>query len=140
MNSLRRLRKMFNVYKLPYDVKPPYTHIVQVGDPILRSVSRNVPPAEIRSIDVQEVRNMCVWVRISYVNYCWIICIFREQVIRIMLQIMKNDQLAGISAPQIGVPLRIIAMQCPMEFLLKLFSMKEIEERQMATMEPRVMH
>lgn len=41
-NYLQRCFKLLSVYRLPYEVKPPYTHVVQVGDPVLRSRAEEI--------------------------------------------------------------------------------------------------
>lgn len=51
----KRLLKALKVYKLPYENKPPYTHFVQIGDPVLRTPSTPVSRYDIHMAYVQEV-------------------------------------------------------------------------------------
>ena len=67
---------------------PPYNHVCQVGDPVLRSQAAHVDPATISSPEVQEV-------------------------IRTMVKVMRRLECVGLSAPQVGVPLRIVALEYP---------------------------
>lgn len=65
---------------------PPYLHVVQIGDPILRNVSEPVPLDKIKTNEIQNLIK-----KLEYV-------------------IDKYGSL-GMSAPQIGVNLRIFAMR-----------------------------
>lgn len=64
---------------------PPYTHVVQIGDPLLRRACGDVPVDKIQTEEIQTLIK-----KLRYV-------------------ITKYDCL-GMSAPQIGVNLRIFAM------------------------------
>lgn len=72
--------------------RPPYNHVCQVGDPVLRTKAEEVEINKIRDTDVQNV-------------------------ITKLLQVMKTYQAVGISAPQIGVPLRIAVFEFPQKYL-----------------------
>ncbi|KAJ8733567.1 hypothetical protein PYW08_001865 [Mythimna loreyi] len=65
---------------------PPYEHVVQIGDPLLRKVSEPVPLDKIKTTEIQTIIK-----KLEYV-------------------INKYGSL-GMSAPQIGVNLRIFAMR-----------------------------
>ncbi|XP_062403528.1 peptide deformylase, mitochondrial [Sardina pilchardus] len=78
--------------KLKSPPKPPYSHVCQVGDPVLRGQAATVAPEEVGSADVQ-------------------------QVIRTLVQVMRRLECVGLSAPQIGVPLRILALEYPKKML-----------------------
>ncbi|XP_074487810.1 peptide deformylase, mitochondrial [Sebastes fasciatus] len=67
---------------------PPYSHVCQVGDPVLRSHAAAVDPADITGPDVQKV-------------------------VSTMVKVMRKLECVGLSAPQIGVPLRILALEYP---------------------------
>ena len=54
--SVQRLSHLWQRLFRPATVKPPYSHVVQLGDPALRSTALPVKPEEIQSPDVQEVR------------------------------------------------------------------------------------
>ncbi|KAL1465516.1 hypothetical protein WDU94_005079 [Cyamophila willieti] len=68
--------------------KPPYDHITQIGDPVLRHVCKPVDAAEINSDKTQEL-------------------------IIQMKNIMHKFQLFGLSAPQVGLPLRLFIIAFP---------------------------
>lgn len=65
---------------------PPYEHVIQIGDPMLRKVSEPVPLDKIKSNEIQTIIK-----KLEYV-------------------INKYGSL-GMSAPQIGLNIRIFAMQ-----------------------------
>ncbi|XP_022192929.2 peptide deformylase, mitochondrial [Nilaparvata lugens] len=67
--------------------KPPYSHIVQIGDPILRSKARNVDPKEFGTRSFNIVLNTLHRV-------------FRKYESRVI----------GLSAPQIGINLRVFIL------------------------------
>lgn len=67
---------------------PPYNHVCQVGDPVLRSHAAAVDPAAVTGSEIQ-------------------------QVISTMVKVMRKLDCVGLSAPQIGVPLRILALEYP---------------------------
>lgn len=72
--------------------KPPYSHVCQVGDPVLRSKAAAVEPSAIGGAEVQ-------------------------QVIKTLVKVMRRLECVGLSAPQIGVPLQIIALEYPEKML-----------------------
>uniref|UniRef100_A0A3Q0SBX5 Peptide deformylase n=1 Tax=Amphilophus citrinellus TaxID=61819 RepID=A0A3Q0SBX5_AMPCI len=65
---------------------PPYSHVCQVGDPVLRSHAAAVDPAAVTGPEIQRV-------------------------ISTMVKVMRKLDCVGLSAPQIGVPLRILALE-----------------------------
>ncbi|KAM7396339.1 hypothetical protein PAMP_019384 [Pampus punctatissimus] len=71
---------------------PPYSHVCQVGDPVLRSHAAAVDPSAIIGPEIQ-------------------------QVINTMVKVMRKLECVGLSAPQIGVPLRILALEYPQKML-----------------------
>lgn len=71
---------------------PPYSHVCQVGDPVLRSHAAAVDPSAITGSEIQ-------------------------QVINTMVKVMRKLECVGLSAPQIGVPLRILALEYPQMML-----------------------
>ncbi|XP_028306055.1 peptide deformylase, mitochondrial [Gouania willdenowi] len=71
---------------------PPYSHVCQVGDPVLRSHAAAVDPSEVTGPEVQ-------------------------QVIGTLVKVMRRLECVGLSAPQIGVPLRILALEYPKKML-----------------------
>lgn len=87
-------------------MEPPYTHIVQVGDPVLRQKSHPVPLDAIKSKEL---------------NF------FIDQ----MVQVMRDYKLAGIAAPQMGMNLQIIIMEfsdeLKREFSSEIYKVREME-------------
>lgn len=71
---------------------PPYCHVCQVGDPVLRSHAVAVDPAAITGPEIQ-------------------------QVINTLVKVMRKLECVGLSAPQIGVPLCILALEYPEKML-----------------------
>ncbi|XP_014281373.1 peptide deformylase, mitochondrial isoform X1 [Halyomorpha halys] len=67
---------------------PPYKHVVQIGDPILRSAAKPVDPSTLKRGPMIKLFN-----RLYY--------------------LMTVTKAAGLAAPQIGVSLRVFAIQCP---------------------------
>ncbi|XP_066570022.1 peptide deformylase, mitochondrial isoform X2 [Amia ocellicauda] len=65
---------------------PPYKHVCQVGDPILRSKASQVDPTQINSPEIQKV-------------------------IRTLVKVMRKLDCVGLSAPQVGVPLQILVAE-----------------------------
>ncbi|KAM7414087.1 hypothetical protein PAMA_019081 [Pampus argenteus] len=71
---------------------PPYSHACQVGDPVLRSRAAAVDPSDIKGPEIQ-------------------------QVINTMVKVMRKLECVGLSAPQVGVPLRILVLEYPQKML-----------------------
>uniref|UniRef100_A0AAY5JZJ3 Peptide deformylase n=1 Tax=Esox lucius TaxID=8010 RepID=A0AAY5JZJ3_ESOLU len=71
---------------------PPYPNVCQVGDPVLRAKAALVDPGSVLGPEVQEV-------------------------IRTMVKVMRKFDCVGLSAPQVGVPLRILALEFPERML-----------------------
>lgn len=65
---------------------PPYEHVVQIGDPRLRKISEPVPIDKIKTSEVQKVIKTLEYVTNKYGS-------------------------VGMSAPQIGVNMRIFVMR-----------------------------
>ncbi|XP_041794839.1 peptide deformylase, mitochondrial isoform X2 [Chelmon rostratus] len=70
----------------PVPCSHPYSTNVKVGDPVLRSHASAVDPAAITGPEIQ-------------------------QVINTMVKVMRKVDSVGLSAPQIGVPLRILVLE-----------------------------
>lgn len=77
--------KWYKEYWGPRINNPPYKHVTQIGDPVLRNVAKEVSKDKINSDEVQ-------------------------QVIETMKYVMNKYKSMGLAAPQIGVSLRIFAM------------------------------
>ncbi|XP_034132617.1 peptide deformylase, mitochondrial [Drosophila guanche] len=65
---------------------PPYSHFTQIGDPVLRQQAAAVPVELIESPEI-------------------------EAIVEQMVKVLRKYNCVGIAAPQIGVSLRIIAME-----------------------------
>ena len=65
---------------------PPYSHFVQIGDPVLRAKCDPIHPKDIGSDQIQSV-------------------------IDAMKYVLKRYDGVGVSAPQVGIPLQIIMIQ-----------------------------
>lgn len=86
---------------------PPYEHVVQIGDPRLRKVSEPVPLDKIKTNEIQTI--------IKKLEY-----------------VIKKYGSLGMSAPQIGINMRIFVMR----HTLKQISSLPKEVAQMRGMEP----
>lgn len=91
---------------IPKTVKPPYSHVTQIGDPVLRRVAEEVPTDMIKSKEV-------------------------ELIVERMIQVLKKYNCVGLAAPQIGLSLRIIVMHFE-EKVRKVYTKSEYESRQMS--------
>ncbi|XP_018412844.1 PREDICTED: peptide deformylase, mitochondrial [Nanorana parkeri] len=67
---------------------PPYKKVVQTGNPILRGQAESVPPERIPHPETQAL-------------------------LKRMTQIMRSCGCVGLSAPQLGVPLRVMMLELP---------------------------
>ncbi|XP_071568043.1 peptide deformylase, mitochondrial [Temnothorax nylanderi] len=65
----------------------PYTHICQVGDPVLRARAIKIEPEVVRMADFQ-------------------------QVITRLMNVMRTYKMYSLSGPQIGLPWQIFAIDC----------------------------
>lgn len=60
VDALMKIKKFFQISGLPYTITVPYTHVVQIGDPVLRRPAHLVDKDEISSDFVQKVTYDCV--------------------------------------------------------------------------------
>ncbi|CAH2323969.1 peptide deformylase, mitochondrial [Pelobates cultripes] len=67
---------------------PPYPRVTQTGDPVLRCHAAPVPPDQISHPDTVKVINR-------------------------MVRVLRSGGCVGLSAPQLGVPLRILMLELP---------------------------
>lgn len=84
--SYQRLKNWYGNLVKPKPHDPPYKHVVQVGDPVLRTVSEPIP---IKLINSPETNFL----------------------VHRMKHVFSKYSCIGLSAPQIGVPLRVIAIE-----------------------------
>ncbi len=90
----------------------PATPIVQVGDPVLRSIAKPVDPREIPTPAFQAL-------------------------VARMIAVMRAAPGVGLAAPQIGIPLRVIVLEDNAE-RMKTLNPLEISERGRVAFAPRV--
>ncbi|XP_043466094.1 peptide deformylase, mitochondrial-like [Leptopilina heterotoma] len=83
---LRAFKHMMRNYLKPNEVSPPYFHVCQIGDPVLRQPTERVAPETIPSKEIQYI-------------------------IKVLVKTMRLYDACGLSAPQIGVPLQIFAAE-----------------------------
>lgn len=79
-------------HKLVGPPVPPYKHVCQLGDPVLRLPAAAVDPAAVGGAEIQHV-------------------------VKALVTAMRRLDCVGLSAPQIGVPLRILALEYPEKML-----------------------
>lgn len=92
MSPWKRIAKWFQKFTERKPPTPPYTHVVQLGDPTLRNKATSV---DIKHIKTPEIQN----------------------IIQKLTDVMRSREAVGLSAPQIGVPLRIFVMEYPEKVL-----------------------
>lgn len=84
--QLQSFRKWYQQLWKPATTEPPYDHVAQIGDPVLRQKANDVPADAISSPEV---------------NF----------LIDRMTGVLRKYKCVGLSAPQIGIPLNIILME-----------------------------
>lgn len=92
--------------------EPPYLQVCQVGDPALRAVAAPVEPAQLAGPELQ-------------------------QLVQRLVQVMRRRRCVGLSAPQLGVPLQVLALEFP-EALFRACAPRLREVRQMEPFPLRV--
>ncbi|XP_038070127.1 peptide deformylase, mitochondrial-like [Patiria miniata] len=103
---LRELRHRFSKAKMK---TPPYDHVCQVGDPILRGESSPVNPRQIKSAEVQNA-------------------------IKMMTKVMRSAGAVGCAAPQVGMAKQIVVMEFTKEHMESLE--KEVQKAREVTVFP----
>lgn len=93
--------------------EPPYSHVCQVGDPVLRAVAAPVEPAQLAAPELQRL-------------------------VQRLVQVMRRRRCVGLSAPQLGVPLQVLALEFP-EALFRACAPRLRELRQMEPFPLRVL-
>lgn len=87
--SYQRLKNWYAALIKPLQAKaegPPYKHITQIGDPLLRSVADPIPIQLVASPET---------------NF----------LVKRMTNVFRKYDCVGLSAPQIGIPLRVFIME-----------------------------
>ncbi|XP_058460258.1 peptide deformylase, mitochondrial-like isoform X2 [Malaya genurostris] len=88
--------------------EPPYNHVTQIGDPVLRQKSSLVPPEAVTSPEVRLL-------------------------VKLMTDVMRKYDCVGLAAPQIGISLRILVMEFK-EKLRDEYTSIEYKTREMNTL------
>lgn len=106
--SLKSFRKWYQSLWIPLRTEPPYDHVAQIGDPVLRQKANDVPLDSITSPEVQFLVDR-------------------------MTGVLRKYECVGLAAPQIGVPLNIVLLEFT-DKMLKCHSSETVKLRQMETM------
>ncbi|XP_028624468.1 peptide deformylase, mitochondrial [Grammomys surdaster] len=93
--------------------QPPYPRVCQVGDPVLRAVAAPVEPKQLAGPELQRLVGQLV-------------------------RVMRRRRCVGLSAPQLGVPLQVLALEFP-DTLFRALSPRLRELRQMEPFPLRVL-
>ncbi|XP_055680055.1 peptide deformylase, mitochondrial-like [Lutzomyia longipalpis] len=101
----KSLRDYLPTFWVPKTVEPPYRHVTQIGDPILRLRAEAVPDGEAASPAMK--------------------FLFER-----MIAAMRAFKLVGLAAPQVGIPLRVIVMEFP-EAVMETYAPEIIKTRNM---------
>lgn len=101
----KSFRAKYREFWAPKVTEPPYQHAVQVGDPVLRRKCDPVPDEGIGSPEIKFL-------------------------ISLMTNVMHKYKCVGLAAPQIGIPLRVVALEFKAEYK-KDFSPEVIRTRNM---------
>lgn len=108
VNRLVRHASWFkSVFKVEKDQPPYSTHCVQIGDPCLRKVCDPIPDELIKTPETQFLVNQ-------------------------MKKVLKDYNLVGLAAPQIGITLRVFIMSFG-EHLKEKFKPEIYKAREMST-------
>lgn len=85
-NAYWKFRNWYAKLVTPKEQKPPYQHIVQVGDPRLRCVAEEIPLDKINTPEIQSL-------------------------IHHMKTVFRKYNCIGLSAPQVGINYKIFIME-----------------------------
>lgn len=85
-SNFRKFKNWYASLSPKRSQKPPFSHVVQIGDPILR---RKADPVQLETIKSKEMKIL----------------------IEHLKRLLKKYECSGLSAPQIGIPLRIFLME-----------------------------
>lgn len=92
----------------PKPIYPPYFHITQIGDPVLRTVAEEIPKDLIKSPEIQFL-------------------------IKLMKNVFKRYNCVGLSAAQVGLSYKIFIMEFSEEHA-KSFSQEDYRIKEMSLM------
>lgn len=85
-SQLKSFKSWYQSRWIPRKTEPPYAHITQIGDPVLRQKSAPVPLDAIKTKELN---------------------LFIDQ----LIDVLHSYKLVGIAAPQVGIGLRLIVME-----------------------------
>lgn len=105
LSSYWKLRNWYANLVKPAIQKPPYSHVIQVGDPRLRSSAESIALEEIATPQIKKL--------IAHMKY-----------------VLKKYNCVGLSAPQIGVHKRVFLVEFN-ESHAKNYSEKEFKIKEM---------
>ena len=93
--SLSNITKGVFKYFKSQPPTPPYNHVCQAGDPVLRSKATPVDPKELQTPEFEKLLDQ-------------------------LCKVMRKYKIVGISAPQIGVSLQVFAIEVEKESVKQL--------------------
>lgn len=99
------LRSWYQNLWAPITTDPPYQHVTQIGDPVLRQKATNVPTESIASKEIKFLVDR-------------------------MIAVLRKYNCVGLAAPQIGIPLNIIILEVTAK-QMKVHSTEAIKTKQM---------
>ena len=106
LNLIRHVSWIKSIFKVEKN-SPPYSHCVQIGDPVLRKKADEVPNELITSPEIKILVSQ-------------------------MISVMDNYSLVGLAAPQIGISLRVFIISFG-EHLKKKFTPEIYRAKEMST-------
>lgn len=104
--SFRKIKNWYAGLSPKRSAQPPYSHVTQIGDPILRRKSDPIPKELIKSEEI-------------------------KYLVEHLKNLLKKFDCVGLSAPQIGIPLKIFVMEFS-EKRRKEFSPEIFDSRKMS--------
>lgn len=111
-SSFAKFQEWYRDLWSPQLPAPPFKHVCQIGDPTLRLKAGDVPLEELSSDRMKHI-------------------------LLVLRSVMKNYKSVGISAPQIGIPLRIMMIEIP-EYVVQHFGPEVCKTREIFTTPFRV--
>jgi hypothetical protein len=61
--TFRKFRELYREFWYPSPSRPPYSHVCQIGDPILRYNAEELNPEDIKKSEIKKVRKRnCVFI------------------------------------------------------------------------------
>ncbi|XP_023727284.1 peptide deformylase, mitochondrial isoform X1 [Cryptotermes secundus] len=104
--TFRKFRQLYTEFWFPSPSRPPYNHICQIGDPVLRYKAEELNAEDIKKNEIQGL-------------------------LKKMRSVMHSYGSFGLAAPQVGVPLSIFIVEFS-EKIYEEFSPEIRKSREMA--------